>query len=283
MKERGLFAPSLFVGKSLLSSKNKQIPPFWDRQARLNSYIMHSMDPIIFVLALVTFSSTMIGGLVAVKFRKVLQYFFAFSSGALIAITFFDVLPESLNIAKSANLDIRTQMISVVAAFLFFSLVERFFLTHHHHDDEEHGHVMGPVGAFGLVAHSFLDGAAIGIAFQADTKVGIIVALAVISHDFTDGINTVVIMLKNEQSLKRTRVFLFFDAIAPVFGIFVAYFFTINQSVLAVILAAFAGQFLYIGAANLLPETYRHVAWKMAVCMIIGVLLIFGLTALAKV
>jgi zinc transporter ZupT len=34
-------------------------------------------------------------GLVAAKFRNVLQYFFAFSAGALIAITFFDVLPET--------------------------------------------------------------------------------------------------------------------------------------------------------------------------------------------
>ena len=239
------------------------------------------MHPILFVLAAVTFISTMVGGLVAVKFRRVLQYFFAFSSGALIAITFFDVLPESLDIAGS--IPVRTLMITVVAAFLFFSLVERFFLTHHHHEEEEHGHIMGPIGAIGLVAHSFLDGAAIGIAYQANPKIGLIVALAVISHDFTDGINTVVIMLKNEQNVKNARRFLFVDAIAPVFGILIASFFVINQSVLAVILAAFSGQFLYIGAANLLPETYRHVAWKMAVCMIIGVLLIFGLTALTKV
>jgi ZIP family zinc transporter len=236
------------------------------------------MHPILFVLAAVTFISTMVGGLVAVKFRRVLQYFFAFSSGALIAITFFDVLPESLDIAGS--IPVRTLMITVVAAFLFFSLVERFFLTHHHHEEEEHGHIMGPIGAIGLVAHSFLDGAAIGIAYQANPKIGLIVALAVISHDFTDGINTVVIMLKNEQNVRNARRFLFVDAIAPVFGILVASFFVINQSVLAIILAAFSGQFLYIGAANLLPETYRHVAWKMAVAMIIGVALIFALTAL---
>jgi zinc transporter ZupT len=244
---------------------------------------MHLMNPIIFVLAGVTFLSTMIGGLVAVKFKKVLQYFFAFSSGALIAITFFDVLPESLELAKPADITVRTLMIAAVATFLFFSLVERFFLTHHHHEEEEHGHIMGPIGAGGLVAHSFLDGAAIGIAFRANTQIGLIVALAVISHDFTDGINTVVIMLKNEQSVKRTRIFLLMDAVAPVVGLFTASFFDISQSVLAVILAAFAGQFLYIGAANLLPETYRHSAWKMAVCMIIGVFLIFGLTALNKI
>jgi len=57
-------------------------------------------------------------------------------------------------------------------------------------------------------------------------------------------------MLKNAQNVKNARIFLFVDAIAPVFGIIVASFFTINQTVLAVILAAFAGQFLYIGAAS---------------------------------
>jgi len=236
------------------------------------------MHPILFVIALVTFASTMIGGLVAVRFKKVLQYFFAFSSGALIAITFFDVLPESLKIAGSVP--VRTLMIAAVVSFLFFSLVERFFLTHHHHEGEEHGHIMGPIGAIGLVAHSFLDGAAIGIAYQANSSMGFIVALAVISHDFTDGINTVVIMLKNEQSVKQARIFLFIDAVAPVFGIIIASFFVIQTSVLSVILAAFAGQFLYIGAANLLPETYRHSAWKMAVAMLIGVALIFVLTSI---
>jgi len=236
------------------------------------------MHPMLFLIALITFASTMIGGLVAVRFKNVLQYFFAFSSGALIAITFFDVLPESLGIA--GTVPVRTLMIAAVVTFLFFSLVERFFLTHHHHEGEEHGHIMGPIGAIGLVMHSFLDGAAIGIAYQANASMGFIVALAVISHDFTDGINTVVIMLKNEQSVKQARLFLIIDAVAPVFGIIVASFFVIQPSVLSVILAAFAGQFLYIGAANLLPETYRHSAWRMAVAMLFGVLLIFVLTTI---
>ena len=236
------------------------------------------MTTTLIVLALVTFVSTLAGGLVAVKFRGVLQYFFAFSSGALIGITFFDVLPESLSIASSVGLPSRYLMITLVAAFIFFSLLQRFFLTHHHHEDEEHGHIMGPVGAGGLVIHSLLDGAAIGIAFQVNSSMGIIVALAVISHDFTDGINTVVIMLKNQQNVRNARIFLFMDAAAPGVGILCTSFFSISETVLAFILAAFAGEFLYLGAANLLPETYLHNRWKMGATMIFGVLLIFGLT-----
>jgi zinc transporter ZupT len=238
------------------------------------------MTPTLFVLALITFISTAAGGLVAVRFRRVLQYFFAFSSGALIGITFFDVLPESLAIADSVNLPARYLWITLVTTFIFFSFLQRFFLTHHHHEDEEHGHIMGPVGAAGLIIHSFLDGAAIGIAFHVSSSMGIIVALAVISHDFTDGINTVVIMLKNQQNVRNARIFLFIDAAAPVFGILATSFFMINETVLSLILAAFAGEFLYLGAANLLPETYLHNVWKMGAAMIFGVVLIFVLTTI---
>jgi zinc transporter ZupT len=237
------------------------------------------MTPLLVGLALITFVSTLAGGLVAVRLRRILHYFFAFSSGALIGITFFDVLPESLVIAESVGLQSRYLMITLVAAFIFFSLLQRFFLVHHHHEDEEHGHIMGPVGAGGLVIHSLLDGAAIGIAFHVNSSMGLIVALAVISHDFTDGINTVVIMLKNQQNVRNARIFLFMDAAAPALGILCTSFFAISETVLAFILAAFAGEFLYLGAANLLPETYLHNRWKMGATMIFGVVLIFILTS----
>ncbi len=236
------------------------------------------MNPLIFLLAIATFISTMIGGLVAVRFRGVLQYFFAFASGALIGVTFFDILPESIDISQSIGLPLRYVMITAVIIFVFYSFLERYFLTHHH--DDEHGHIMGPIGAGGLVVHSFLDGIAIGTAFQVNAAVGVIVALAVICHDFTDGINTVTLMLKNKHHVKNAKIFLVMDAVAPIIGVLIASIFIIDQTILALILAAFAGEFLYIGAANLLPETYKHTTWKMSILMACGALLIFVLTSL---
>ncbi len=238
------------------------------------------MEPLIILLAALTFISTIGGGLVAIRFRGVLQYFFAFSSGALLGVTFFDILPESLEIAAAASLPVRNLMIVIVSVFMFYSFLERFFLTHHHHDDDGHGHIMGPIGASGLVLHSFLDGAAIGAAFLVSSSVGIIVALAVIFHDFTDGVNTVTIMLKNRHDVKHAKVFLVLDALAPIAGILLAFALGLSPAALALILAAFAGEFLYIGTTNLLPETYKHTAWKMTLFMLLGVLLMFGLTSL---
>jgi len=238
------------------------------------------MDWIIIGLAFTTFFSTLIGGTLAIKFKKALPYFFAFASGTLIAVTFFDILPESLEISESVNLPTRYIMITIVASFLFYSILEKYFLIHHHKEDEGHGHIMGPIGAGSLVIHSFLDGAAIGAAYRVNPAIGLVVALAVIFHDFTDGINTVTLMLKNKQHMKNAKIFLLMDATAPILGIALFSFVGISLLILSLILAAFAGEFIYIGAVNLLPETYKNPNWKTIFTTIVGVLLIFTLTSI---
>jgi len=238
------------------------------------------MNWVIIGLSFTTFLSTLIGGTFAIRFKKALPYFFAFASGSLIAVTFFDILPESLEISGSVNLPIRYVMITVVASFLFYSLLEKYFLVHHHKESEEHGHIMGPIGAGSLVVHSFLDGVAIGAAYQINPSVGLVVALAVIFHDFTDGINTVTLMLKNKQHVKNATIFLVMDAIAPVLGITSTSSISIGQTVLSLILAAFAGEFIYIGAVNLLPETYKYPNWRTVLTTGLGILLILALTSI---
>jgi zinc transporter ZupT len=238
------------------------------------------MNWVLVGLALTTFLSTLIGGTFAIRLRKALPYFFAFAAGSLLAVTFFDILPESLTISASANLSTRYIMITVVASFLFYSFLEKLFLVHYHEENGGHAHIMGPVGAGSLVIHSFLDGVAIGAAYQVNPTIGLLVALAVIFHDFTDGINTVTLMLKNKQRVKNATIFLVMDAIAPVTGVLITSLISINQTILALILAIFAGEFLYIGAVNLMPETHKYPNWKTVASTMLAVLLILGLTSI---
>jgi ZIP family zinc transporter len=172
-------------------------------------------------------------------------------------------------------------MIIIVASFFLFSLIEKLFATHEIHDDKHgHSHIMGPIGASSMILHSFLDGAAIALAFQVDIAAGIIVALAVIMHDMTDGINTVVLMLKNKHSVRKACAFLVGDALAPVVGLIVTSLFVFPQNWLVYILAFFVGEFIYIGAATLLPETRGHPSRKLVIAMALGMILITILTGL---
>lgn len=239
------------------------------------------MNPTILILALVTFLSTLLGGLIIFKFRKNLHYFFAFAAWSLIAVALLDLLPESIELSKHINFPIRYVMIIVVCSFFLYSFLERFFATHElDHSHDEHGHVMGPIGAGSLVIHSFFDGVAIGAAFHISFAIGLIVAFAVIAHDFTDWINTVIIMLKNKHRKKMVITFLLMDALAPVIGLLVTSAIFVPQKILTIILAIFVWEFLYIGASTLLPETKKHPSKWMLISMAVGIWSIILITSL---
>jgi ZIP family zinc transporter len=279
----------------------------------------------------------MIGGLVALRFKDKLHLILGFSAGAIIAVAFFDLMPEALELGGK-HFNSASVVTSVVAlGFLTYLVLDRLIFLHAHaHEDaseeahgESHEHepsdseahftcrqsesfsnlrrsshsngqhptgARGILGASSLSFHSFLDGVAIGLAFQVSTAVGAIVAVAVLVHDFSDGINTVNLILKNQKlgarssssssSLRLSESndlrlsepnglelgdknvdpktgsrlalkFLIVDALAPIVGVASTLFFTLPESALAIILALFSGFFLYIGATDLIPESHH--------------------------
>ena len=124
--------------------------------------------------------AAVLGGLLALSERRRLNLTLAFTAGALIGLVAFDLLPEIFEISSTQALDIVWPMIGLATGFLAFHAVERFILIHHSHEQEyvihRHPHV-GLASAFALIGHSFLDGMAIGLAFQVSTSVGIAVGV----------------------------------------------------------------------------------------------------------
>ena len=231
------------------------------------------------LIALTTFVFTLLGGYVILRFRNKLPYISAFTAGTLMSVSFLDILPESLRSADIGRLPVRYLMIAVVAAFLFNHLLEHFIVMHQIEGHQHHGHIMGPLGAGSLVIHSWLDGAAVGAGFQAGPSIGLAIFLAVILHDFSDGISVVTVMLKNKQQTRKTILFLVLDAAAPVLGIVTVSHLKLSERVLALLLAAFVGQFLYLGATNLLPATMGYHSKKIALATAGGIILVTAITA----
>jgi len=74
--------------------------------------------------------------------------------------------------------------------------------------------------------------------------VGLVLAVAVLAHDFSDGINTVSMIVRNGGSRKLAMRWLVIDAIAPVIGIIAAFAIFIDAQTLGLLLALFCGFFL---------------------------------------
>jgi ZIP family zinc transporter len=210
---------------------------------------------IVLPIALGTCVATMVGGLVAIGLRDRLHLVLGFSAGAVIGVAFFDLMPEAMEIAKS--FDPRKILSFVALGFFLYVLLDRMVSLHSH--DEHGGHHMrrGWLSAGSLSLHSFMDGFAIGVAFQAGKSVGIVVAVAVLVHDFSDGLNTVNVVVKNGAGRKSAFGWLAVDALAPVLGASVSLLIVLPQTIVAIFLAIFSGFFLYIGASDLLPESHH--------------------------
>jgi ZIP family zinc transporter len=244
---------------------------------------------------LCTFVSTFLGGATALRTRGSLRYFFAFSAGTLLAIAFTDLLPEAIQASADAPEHRAAVFYVILGSFVLFHLTERYVLVHHVHRPamggaaaaasvHDEGHMGGGLGASGLVVHSLLDGVAIGAAFQASAGVGLVVALAVIAHDFADGVNTVTLTRRVSHSHRRALAFLLADAAAPVAGALATLFIAIAERWLALALAFFVGHFLYIGASDLIPEMHRgERSWQVMAVHLAGIGAILPLTHLASV
>lgn len=236
-----------------------------------------------FLLGLCAFIATFLGGLFALRLRDRLHLILGFSAGAVIAVAFFDLMPEALELAADYKPALVTSLMAL--GFASYLIVDRLLILHRHHEEESHGHahaVRGGWGAGTLSLHSLLDGVGIGLAFKVSPAIGLVVAAAVLTHDFSDGINTVSMILKSGGTRARAMRWLLVDALAPLLGVILTLFFTVSQTQLGLLLAVFAGFFLYIGASDLLPESHHaHPVFWTTFSTIIGMVVLFIMIQIA--
>lgn len=210
--------------------------------------------------ALLAFAMTLAGGAFAFRYRRYLQAIMAFSAGLLIGVVFLHLLPEIVEHAQQSSMDTRSLMLMLLTGFVGIFLLEKLTIIHSEktHDVPGHHHHVGTAGAIGISFHSFLDGMAIGVGFQAGKEVGFVILLAVLAHDFADGLNTVTFMLARRNSRWRTLSLLIVNAMAPLLGALTANVIDVDPHLLAFLLAFMAGFLLYLGASDLLPHVHEQ-------------------------
>lgn len=193
------------------------------------------------------------------KWKQHLHGVLGFSAGAVIGVALFDLLPEAASLTARQYPLLTTTALIALGFFLYMALHQATHLRSHSEHPPSVVHTRRSVlGAGSLTLHSLLDGIGIGLAFKVSTAVGLIVAVGVLVHDFSDGINTVSLVMRNQGTDRQAHVWLSADALAPLLGVLATHFFTLSHTHLGMVLALFCGFFLYIGACDLLPESYRQ-------------------------
>src|SRR5207253_2061860 len=178
-----------------------------------------------------------------------------FAAGAILAAVFLDILPESI---REAGPNALTWSFG---GFVVLAIIEWSVGQRHHH---AHGDLVFPTLPPSLLIsdalHNIGDGAAVAAAFLVSTKIGIVVAVAVIAHEVPQEVGDYAIL--RAANWRRSLALLALGgvqltAFAGAVGVMLAA--EHLEHFTAVILSVAAGTFLYIAATDLLPEIHSGV------------------------
>ena len=191
------------------------------------------------------------------------RYVIGFAAGVLLAVCFLDILPE-VNLKEDA--------LFLTFGFLTFYVLEKVMMIHACGESECETHEIGPVAVVGMALDNFVDGAGIAVGFLIDPLLGLSITVAVVLHEIPQGIASALIMQAAAWSKTRIILALSLAGLLYPLGALLAGFMPVpfHQKALAFI----AGDFIYIGASDLLPEAHRKFNWKVILSVVGGMALV---------
>ena len=236
--------------------------------------------PLVMGIAAATCVATMLGGFLALSLKQRVAVILGFSAGAVLGVALFDLLPEALSLGKN-SLSAPAILLAAMTGFFLYGLFDRL-VTRHDNPACGPNPVQGFLGAGSFSLHSMMDGMGIGFAFQAGHAAGLVVASAVLAHDFADGLNTVNVVVKNGGSRKQALRWLLTDALAPVAGAGVSLFSSARHHFGAAAGRLSPDSFSISAALDLLPESQRQGSrvWS-GFATLMGAAFLFGVARLA--
>ena len=228
--------------------------------------------------AAITVLATTFGGFVALRSSDRFHLVLGLSAGLLLGLVGFDLLPEVFRMNKDLWLGVPAVSVAILIGFLSLHIIEGAFGSHEpaesdYGHDHEHHNIAGAVGAIAMGGHVFLDGVGLGVAFHVSNALGFAVFLAVLVHAFSDGLNTVSLMVKSGHWTSRSYALLGVDAVARIGGATFGTYLALSQSLMSIYLALFSGFVIYLATSHILPEAHsRHSSRWTFGATVLGVL-----------
>lgn len=213
------------------------------------------------------------------QLNRLLYIFIAFASGSMLAAAFLDLLPESIESIGASALPVS------LAGLILFFIMEKFIHWHHCGKEECHVKPVGYLNLLGDGVHNFMDGVVIAGAYLADVRVGLLTTFAIAIHEIPQEFGDFAVLLHAGFSVRRALFYNFISATAAIAGGFAGLLFLSSvESYIPVIVAAAAGGFIYMSAADLIPELQKERERKrmlqQTVALLAGILIVSGMMSI---
>ncbi len=205
--------------------------------------------------------------------RRALQYSHyvnSFAAGLILAAALAALLPQAVEGLKE---QVGAYMLAGFAAFL---VMETLLIFHSgaegHYDPHSSRAARGMVYFSGLFIHSLLDGVVVALGFAAGQRMGIVMSLAVVTHELPEGVTTFSLLLDKLSERRAMLLALAVGLATPAGGVLgLVLRPVLSQSFMAAVVAVVAGSFLYIAAADIIPEIREKQPVRNIAFMVAGV------------
>ena len=237
-------------------------------------------------LAALTALATGLGGLLALRSKDRLHLVLGLAAGLLLGLVAFELLPEVFSSNTGEVFGVPGAALALIAGFFALHLLEQYAGSHepvesdYGHEHKHSANIAGTLGAIAMGGHVFIDGIALGVAFQVSNQLGFAVFVAVLVHAFSDGLNTVSLLIKSGHWRKRGVALLLVDTAARIGGAALGSYIVLNDQWLSIYLAVFAGMLIYLATSHILPEAHsRHSTKLTLVTTLLGILVMWALVS----
>jgi zinc and cadmium transporter len=201
---------------------------------------------------------------------KILLSLVSLSAGTMLAAALLHLLPESIE-SLGNTLPFQLTLLS----FIGFFILERFLHWRHCHDkDHLTKHTMGTMNLIADGIHNFLDGVLIAASFANGGGLGVIATLAIAMHEIPQEIGDFGVLLHSGFTRRKALLYNVFVSLTAIVGGILGYIASHTMTQFAYYLIPIAaGGFIYISAADLIPELKHETSTKRTISMIATFLL----------
>lgn len=185
------------------------------------------------------------------RLKKISVYLMAFSAGALLGGAFFHLLPEALEEVPVIHV-----FTFAVLGFIIFQILEVYL--HWHLCKSCDVHPYSYIMTIGDALHNIIDGMVIAASFIVSIPLGIITTIVIILHEVPQEIGIFGAIIHGGQKKETALLYSFIAQTTCILGGIIGFYFSQINTLFSVFLIPFAaGGFIYIVAADLIPEMHK--------------------------
>ena len=194
------------------------------------------------------------------RVRRLATFFVSFAAGALLGDTFIHLVPEIFANARGPG-TLRPSLL-ILGGMLLFFVVEKLLrhqhglLHRHHHHERIERPELAAVNLLGDAIHNYIDGLLIGASWLAGPALGVTTTLAVLLHEIPQEVGDFGILIHSGLSVRQAALLNAASAGVAILGTATAIVAgsVAHQQMTQVLVPLTAGGFVYIAAADLIPE-----------------------------